>query len=606
MNLLHRVRTFTLPARPSVQVLFTCAVVASLVALEIVGRLATSDLHDGLSALALFGIGLAVSAWHKRRPLDWAAWSNRRVRRWSKRLSQWKFDHGVDFRGTPPIPRRIPPAAWGLGFGLMAWGIAAICVWYWLPGGWREIGMRTSYVMYLVVLISLWAGLMAGLLTGLFVPMLIFDRWLREMVSDSDRRSLTFICFMGYLFTVTLAAAYLPSAYGLAVCIAAAVFAGVWCLRRKGSDIAVLWRAGPNGGVYSMPLPRLVAGGVLFVVLAYIDLIITGSSGRILTHVEATDAMPLTGQLAAHVAWTAPGLLILLGIRMLRNNLANPYGNTPPTVHLRSELSVEARTQAEAILRGWGWHCRGIGKPTQRGDVKIALVEPEQSQANEFEARWPLACSLDDLNLEPVKFRLARRDEIQLRRCFFTGLQTMFKAARAELKGSGGGYWFAPHWWFIESLSREVSSRGRKTEDNGGLLRQVGPSFSKLFGTRVRQHWYRILRAAKIDVIYIEDGIGARKVERVLRMLLEVHDMHGGTKAIDDHTFRGIPKVRVVVHEISSEQSAYGEQLGYKQPKYDELSRGRVLHIFRDQGESEELAEDPFDFDSVPSPMLTV
>ena len=606
MKLLHRVRLLTPPSGPSVQAVFTCAVVAALVGLEIAGRMATSDLHDGLSALALFSIVLAVSAWHKRRPLAWANWIAIRARLSWKRLAGWKYDHGIDFRGTPPLPGRIPLPAWGLGIGLVAWGIAAVCVWYLLPGGWREIGVRTSYVAYLLVLIVLWAGLMAGLLAGLFVPVLIFDRWLREVVSDSDRRSITFLSSLGYLFAVTIAAAFLPAAGGLAVCIAAAVIAGLWCCRRSASDLAVLWRADLDAGVYSVPLSRLIAGGVLFIVLAYIDLVITGSSGRILTHVEATDAMPLTGSLAALVAWTAPGLLVILGSRMWRNSRTNPYGSIPPTVYVRSGLPLELRDQAKAVIRGWGWKYRSGSKPAQRGDVKIELVDQEHSQATEFEPRWPLALSLDDLKLANVKDRLARRDEIQLRRRFFAGLHTLFKEARRERKSRGGGYWFAPHWWFIDGLGREESGRSRKTEDNAGVLRQVGPSLAKLFGARVRQHWYRILRAARIDVIYIEDGINAKKVERVLRTLLEVHDMHGGTKPVDDHTFRGIPKVRVVVHDFSPEKSPSAMPEGYKQPKYDELSRGRVLHIFRDKGDSEELSDMPFDYDSVPSPMLSV
>jgi hypothetical protein len=606
MKLLHRVRLFSPPARPSVQVVFSCTVIAALIGLEIAGRLATSDLHDGLSALALFGIALAVSAWHKRRPLAWANWVTLRARLYWKRLAEWKYDHGIDFRGTPPLPSKIPLAAWGLGIGLVAWGIAAVCVWYLLPGGWREIGVRTSYVAYLLVLIALWTGLLAGLLAGLFAPVLLFDRWLREMVSDSHRRSITFISSLAYLFAVTIAVAFLPAVGGLAVCFAAAVIAGAWCCRRSSSDLAVLWRAGPNGGVFSVPLPRLIAGGVLFIVLAFIDLIITGSSGRILTHIEATDAMPLTGSLATFVAWTAPGLLFILGTRMWRNSRANPSGSLPQTVYLRSELPLELRDQATALIRSWGWNCRKGNKPAQRGDVKIELVNPENSQATEFEPRWPLALSLDDLKLDNVKDRLARRDEIQLRRRFFSGLHTLFKEARLERKSRGGGYWFAPHWWFIDGLGREESGRSRKTEDNAGVLRQVGPSLSKLFGARVRQHWYRILRAAHIDVIYIEDGINAKKVERVLRMLLEVHDMHGGKKPVDDHTFRGIPKVRVVVHDFSPEKSPSAMPEGYKQPKYDELSRGRVLHIFRDKGDSEELIDNPFDFDSIPSPMLSV
>src|SRR4051812_36696176 len=107
MKLLHRVRLLSPSARPSVQVMFTCAVVAALVGLEIAGRMATSDLHDALSALGLFVIALAISSWHRRRPLAWANWIAVRARSSWKRLGEWKYDHGIDFRGTPPLPGRI-------------------------------------------------------------------------------------------------------------------------------------------------------------------------------------------------------------------------------------------------------------------------------------------------------------------------------------------------------------------------------------------------------------------------------------------------------------------------------------------------------------------
>jgi hypothetical protein len=44
---------------------------------------------------------------------------------------------------------------------------------------------------------------------------------------------------------------------------------------------------------------------------------------------------------------------------------------------------------------------------------------------------------------------------------------------------------------------------------------------------------------------------------------------------------------------------------GFKQPKFDDLSRGRVMHLFRDKGQSEELSDSPIDVDALPAPVLT-
>ena len=124
----------------------------------------------------------------------------------------------------------------------------------------------------------------------------------------------------------------------------------------------------------------------------------------------------------------------------------------------------------------------------------------------------------------------------------------------------------------------------------------------KVFGKRPRQYLHKVLRAVQIDVIYIEDGVPFKAVVKVLRQLLEVYDVHAGQKIVDDHTFQGIPKVRVMVHEFSPVKPPSASN--YKQPKFDDLSRGRVLHLFKDKGESEEISDVPMDSDYVPAPML--
>ncbi|HET6576230.1 MAG TPA: hypothetical protein VFG68_21695, partial [Fimbriiglobus sp.] len=90
--------------------------------------------------------------------------------------------------------------------------------------------------------------------------------------------------------------------------------------------------------------------------------------------------------------------------------------------------------------------------------------------------------SLADLSNPTVRERLERRDEIQLRRQAFRGLATLFKRAFADRGPRGGGYWFAPHWWFITSLDREDPHRGKS--DGPTPPRPVGPPFPRVFGPR--------------------------------------------------------------------------------------------------------------------------
>ena len=103
-------------------------------------------------------------------------------------------------------------------------------------------------------------------------------------------------------------------------------------------------------------------------------------------------------------------------------------------------------------------------------------------------------------------------------------------------------------------------------------------------------------------MIFIEDGVSYRSVEKVLRAMFEIYDVHGGRRKAEDHLFRGIPKVRVMVHDYAPGKPFRVSD--YQEPQFDDLSRARVLHIFRDHGGSESLEDVPFDFSWEPSPAL--
>jgi hypothetical protein len=101
-------------------------------------------------------------------------------------------------------------------------------------------------------------------------------------------------------------------------------------------------------------------------------------------------------------------------------------------------------------------------------------------------------------------------------------------------------------------------------------------------------------------MIFVEDGVSYRKVEKVLRVLTELYDVHGGRRRAEELHFRGLPKVRVMIHEYEPGNPFQSEV--YPEPKFDDLSRVRVLHVFRDRGGHEERVEPPFDFSWTPAP----
>ena len=153
--------------------------------------------------------------------------------------------------------------------------------------------------------------------------------------------------------------------------------------------------------------------------------------------------------------------------------------------------------------------------------------------------------SAADLAVGEVRQRLERRDEIQVRRQLFRGLAKLFKRASTFKGPGGGGYWLAPHWWFIEGMGREDAD-GHEEETAPPL---VGPPYHRILTARARQQIYRVLRATQVDMIFVEDGVSYRKLEKVLRVLLELYDVHGGKRKAEELHFRGLPKVRVMIHE---------------------------------------------------------
>jgi hypothetical protein len=336
----------------------------------------------------------------------------------------------------------------------------------------------------------------------------------------------------------------------------------------------------------------LVTGLATLLVFA---VLITACGGRLFGSQQTDDTMPLTALFGAVAAWFMPGLFVVLGLRLLAARQHDPARRTRPTAHVAGTDPLDIRRAAKAI-QSWSWKVRTPQTPRERGQVGVAIVPQEQSEATEFDPRWPLKVSVADLQNGKVKERLDRRDEIQVRRQLFRGLQKLFKRV-SEFKGpGGGGFFLAPHWWFVDRVGREDAD----TEDSPV---HVGPPYHRIIPPRARQHAHAILRSTEVDVIFVEDGVTFKNLERVLRVITELHDVHGGKRRAEELHFRGLPKVKVMIHEYEPGNPFRSEF--YPEPKFDDVSRVRVLHIFRDRGGHEELIEPPFDYSWTPAPALS-
>ena len=81
-----------------------------------------------------------------------------------------------------------------------------------------------------------------------------------------------------------------------------------------------------------------------------------------------------------------------------------------------------------------------------------------------------------------------------------------------------------------------------------------------------------------------------------------IHTVYGGA-----HLFRADTAARLgatalkALHEYAPGNPFHLED--YPEPKFDDVSRSRVLHIFKDRGEEEAEIESPYDFSWEPSPL---
>jgi hypothetical protein len=577
---------------------FTLALCGFLVGLEVIGRrYAANDLHDALAAFGLLAAVLAIAARHRREPLGWV----RGLGNWGRRivgsLATLRYDHGIDLRGTPPLPRRTPPAVWVIASILVLWGGLAAVAWSTFPTGWRALGLYSSYTLYLVFLLVLWTALMAVTFVGVFVPVAVLDKWLKRWLGDTDRRGAELGAVVFYAILVSAVAWVVPPAAVLALCLVVAVGAWVVYLPRGADGAALLWRSSPEKPVYAVPVRRVLALVGLLASLLIFAVLLTACGGRLFAPPRADDTMPVTALFGAVAAWLMPGLFLVLGLRLTGARRNDPARRTPPTAHVAGTDPIAIR-RAALVIRGWGWRVCTAPVPREVGQVGVVVVPPEKSEATEFDPQWPLKVSLADLVAGAVKDRLARRDEIQVRRQLFRGLQKLFKRASVFKGPSGGGFWLAPHWWFVDGVGREDADAS--SEDEAPPL-PVGPPYSRTIPARARQHAHAVLRATEVDMIFVEDGVSFKHLERVLRVVTELYDVHGGKRRAEELHFRGLPKVKVMIHEYEPGNPFRSDI--YPEPKFDDLSRVRVLHIFRDRGGHEEHVEPPFDFSWSPAPV---
>jgi len=585
---------------------FSCGVLAVLTMLEIVGRHdSIGDVHDLMTFTILVMIAYVVAARHRQRPLGWITSLQGLARRSQRYLNEHEVDVGVDFRGTPALPTALPRSVVNSLIGLLGWTAVLLVTIAWMPHGIRGVAVRIFYLGYLAGLIALWAGLVMGIALAFVVPtVLIHDALVSHHDGPSPRsRRREFLCLAAYFGSLLLLATILPPWVGLALCLAALGVNLLTVVVPANMDVTFVWRRRlPDAPICSIPWARWVVCKFSILTLAAVDLVLMACGGALVSEAPARlHAMPITTSLGLVLAWLAPGALGLLVIQAIFGRLRDPARLSPPVLHVGGQLLADRRSILRRFFGQRGWITRFRPVTPEALDVRVVLADGAQPGPD---APWPLQVSAEHLQSDLVIERLARRDEIQKRRRLIAGLERLFKSAARFTYRSGTGFWIAPHYWFVPGMVRDSQEEELNLAEGTVLSGTIGPPYHRVLPRPVRHHAFSILRALQIDLIFVEDGVGFKRFCRILRMLFEVFDVHGGRRRAEEVHFHGIPGTRVLIHEFVLNEPFRSEV--YPEPDYENLGRARILHVFRDRGEQDEPLDIPRDTTDIPVPSLAL
>ncbi len=582
---------------------FTCGVLAVLATLEIAGRRESlSDAHDLLTVLVLCLVACLVRIRHQQQPLAWVS----RLQSWWRRGRDWvqerRVELGIDFRGTPPLPQTLPPTTLrALGVLLL---ISAVLLFLLpeLPQGLRLL-VHVSYLAYVAVWVLLLTVMVLCISLALPVSWaLIHDAFVSRFGRrDRNGRRWEMLVVFAWFGGLVLAARLLPPWVALAGCALVLLINLCTVLIPSNQEVTFVWRF-RNGDprIRCVPWAKYHLSEFLQYTLLPINLVLLACGSLIAGDAQsAFHDMPVMTNIGLILAWLAPSTLGLLLLQSVLGRLRDPARPCRPVVHIGGADLAARRPFLESFFRLRGWDVRFAPAAPQQLDVCVDLVPGAEP---DMEATWPLRIDAAALQSDTALQRLARRDEIQMRRRLVAGLEHLFKQTARRRFRCGTGFWLAPHFWFVPGLTRDLPEDDLEMSEGTLLTGIIGPPFHRLLPRPVRHHTYRMLRALQIDLIFIEDGVSFKRFLRVLRMLFEIYDVHGGRRRAEEVHFHGLPGTRILIHEFVLQEPFRSET--YPEPEYENLGRARILHVFRDRGGQEDPLETPEDFSHLPAPSL--
>lgn len=555
------------------------------VAFELLGRWSPSD---GVDAAGVLGLGMAgVLALGRHGERLSSLWEDHLKPGLRERLVPWSIHYGADLRRTPALAYGHP-RAWVLSF---TGAIMAGCV-VWLsaehfPTQARLALRQVSGLGWLLILGSLWVTLVMGTVFAVTSLSGAVNEFL--LGRGPIGRSLT----AWALFILGVTCLLVP----VGICLFALLGLGLGASLAQlvlGPKLRMIWK--PTGDSNAEPRWAFVAiwnaaGYLVLTALTTSLVILACGDGWQGTSFSSTAVTGLLGAIFAKSATFSGSVLLISGIYQ---QAMDRWFDPARPVRGRVRVEGAKRTQRRAVrraLRGAGLRAH-FGAKARVSDAVIMIDADADPLAFVLQRAWPLAVSVEQLSHRRVHELLMRRMCIQRRRGLSRGLARVFKAAAARKYSAGTGFWVAPHLWFQTSMSRD---------DDDALVLAVAPPYRRLMDIGARSHLYEVLQGLEIDLVFVEDGVGFRKLQRVYAKLFEFYDRFGAVR-LEESFLSDLAGLHVVVHDLDG-KDGHGRK-GYPEPDYESLGRARLLHVFRDRGGDEEPELVPDNFDSLPVPSL--
>jgi hypothetical protein len=519
--------------------------------------------------------------------IAWPAWAPAARDRLRSFLQHYSVQTGIDFGGAPEHERRLPNHLVRVTAGFFLVIVLAALIRDAFPGPARDFLLEMSALLYLTYASLLWGwsiflALSALAVVGIHANDVILNRARFEARRGQWQRLLVATLAVAPALATAVLPTWLPL---VLVLVGAAVGVAALGGSRNG-QIRFLWRMRDSSAIYSIGSGWLMGWGDLSLA-GVIILTVIPTTGAAWT--GAGGGAPVTVALGTFTAWAGALALwtwVVVGpVRLLRLARLDPARAVPTVIEF--EEAVPAGDTMEE-LEARGFSVRADSDPEGRAVlVRLDDHAPRRrldgADGPDGRQRWRLHPG-DVLN-PGVLAEVRAADRSMRREELVSAIRRLLTSARLRQFQTGTGFWIAPHLWYVPAMSRD-------TDEETSLT--VGPPYHKIMSAEARQHAYEVFRAVNVDLVFIEDGVPVEGVEHVFGQLFGHFDLWGVDPIEDRHIFP-TPGVRVLIHAF--EFDAPLDEDGYPEPDYENVGRGRVLHIMKDRGGED--VEDPLE--SVPT-----